>query len=154
MAYWDKKSRRREVAIRTALLDLEKKQFAGRVGEVNGYKCEDCGNVDVTIKLAPGVTPFIVHCSKCHGASRSLFYKVPEGSEPTIGWYRPTAEEALKLDKDVLDHVLRGGLLPRVLPEGWAAERKRRFERNVRALSGDETAKIDELFALFTEGGE
>lgn len=82
---------------------------------VNCYVCQ-CGHITKTKDVDAGVTPFMHTCEKCGLFAKSSFYKdiAPE-QEPTQEWFRPTWAKILKLRSkpNVLEHVLRGGLLNR-----------------------------------------
>lgn len=81
---------------------------------VNNYICEDCGHVTKTKDVDHGVTPFIHTCEYCGGNANSTFYNDFDPELPvTQEWYRPPLEECYKLPEGDLDHVLRGGLIPR-----------------------------------------
>jgi len=108
----------------------------------NIYICQKCRNSIVTVDLVDGVTPFMIACRahsvdaklltnednlpieelrkldhlrKCNGKMQSTFYRVPHNvPEPTFEWYKPNAEEYVKLSKCTKeDHVDKGGLLLR-----------------------------------------
>ncbi len=87
-------------------------------GSINVYECQACGESIVTIDKAEGVTPMFLACRAnptCGGRSVSKMYRVPQDLEPTHEWYRPSL--ALRLTASEWDHVSRGGLLIRPVPE-------------------------------------
>jgi hypothetical protein len=98
----------------------------------NAYYCEACGGYVVTIDRDEGVTPMFLACrvkgeptdprNDCKGTSRSMMYPAepwpekdgfgqPIPTEPTWEWYMPSTDEANALDRDVFEHVQKGGLL-------------------------------------------
>lgn len=91
----------------------------------NGYKCESCGKVIITIDVHRGVTPFTLACrvntAFCKGTMKSFGYPkdgVPPPEEfqqrykdRVWHWYRPNQAEFIALDFGSMDHVMRGGLL-------------------------------------------
>lgn len=85
----------------------------------NAYKCQKCKGIVVFRHLHPGVTPMFLTCrakDSCQGHMSSFGYMLtPQWSQlkPTFEWYRPSAEEFLTLDREVKQHVQRGGLLLR-----------------------------------------
>ena len=92
------------------------RMYDGR-GEYNGYECEKCGFVTVTLYQDKGVTPFIIRCSKCGGAamhnitSRVAPPCVPDTYSEVKNWVRPTIEQLLKMPPATIDHILNGGLV-------------------------------------------
>jgi len=92
---------------------------------VNCYVCEKCGNVTKTIDVDAGVTPYLILCESCgsdgsvpHGSwAKSSFYKdIAPDLKPTLEWYRPSLNEVLNMrSEQQLEHVLRGGLISRVI---------------------------------------
>lgn len=117
-----------------------------RMGDpkVNGYACDTCGQAVVTIDKHPGVTPaFVSHGQfgvECEGTTTSSWYRVRQelGVYATHEWYRPSADELLDyhalaagptpvghaaasewaMAGGTVDHVMRGGLLLRKIPDG------------------------------------
>ena len=76
-----------------------------------------------TIDRDNGVTPFSIRCrhpvGKCDGLAYSFFYKgISEFSIPVWEWYRPETLE--EIDPRNLDHVMKGGLLLREIPNPLA----------------------------------
>lgn len=86
-------------------------------GKKNVYLCEKCGHGYVTLDVDTGVTPFIYKCLRpnCKGSAYSLCYKVPQpilaNHKAAVEWYKP--EQTLTLSPSEIEHVGRGGLLPR-----------------------------------------
>lgn len=92
----------------------------------NGYKCERCGRVIITIDIHRGVTPFTLACrvgSKCRGTMKSNMYP-GDGAPPPVEyqqryadrvwhWYRPNQSDLMSCDSNTREHVMRGGLLLR-----------------------------------------
>ena len=81
---------------------------------VNCYKCVSCGHITKTRDIDAGVTPFMHQCEVCNVMAQSSFYNntVPE-QQPTEEWYRPSLEECYKLNENMVEHVLLGGLICR-----------------------------------------
>jgi hypothetical protein len=111
---------RRSVAA-TRPAKVEAPEVEGNVGKRNAYACPVCGGLTVTIDVDPGVTPAFLACRAagdvdlCTGVARSFWYRVnglPIG-EPAWEWYRPTEQEARRLDPYSRSHVGMGGLLLR-----------------------------------------
>ena len=92
------------------------RMYDGR-GEYNGYTCEKCGYITVTLYKDKGVTPFILKCPKCGGTSvhsitsRNPPPYIPELYSEVKNWVRPTIEQLLKMPLATIDHVLNGGLV-------------------------------------------
>ena len=92
------------------------RMYDGR-GEYNGYTCEKCGFVTVTLYVDKGVTPFIIKCPKCGGQSTHNITTynpppyVPEKYSKVKKWVRPTIEQLLKMEHSTIEHVLMGGLV-------------------------------------------
>ena len=87
-------------------------------GRRNVYACAKCKHKFATIDLVKGVTPFTVTCPNCQESpAQSSFYGVPQDLLATQEWYKPDADEYATLDPDTKDHVDRGGLLIRPVPE-------------------------------------
>lgn len=89
-------------------------------GPYNGYKCEKCGVITLTMDVDDGVTPMFLVCraeGSCDGQSVSLGYPsgpVPEELLPVrFEWYRPDQDEINTLEPSMIDHVSRGGLVLR-----------------------------------------
>lgn len=90
------------------------------VNAQNGYRCQSCGYLLVTINRAEGVTPFSMGCRNpsmidgCPGPMCSTVYRLPPGAPaPTWEWYSPSKGQRKRLDDWSRDHVERGGLLLR-----------------------------------------
>ena len=77
----------------------------------NCYICPTCG-ITKTKDIDKGVTPMVIMCPKCNkNFAKSTFYIDIDSSIPvTHEWYRPSLDEFLKLDRDMQEHVLKGGL--------------------------------------------
>lgn len=118
-----------EAAEKAAAFNNGKDGFANS-GKLNGYICEaDPSHRIVTIDREPGVTPFTIQCVACealnrlplkrglyrHAAMTSCFYRVPQDLEPTHEWYRPDSLDGLA--PGIVDHLLKGGLTLRKIPE-------------------------------------
>ena len=96
------------------------------VGKKNVYACPKCKHKHVTVDLVKGTTPFTVACPNCKEyPAQSSFYRVPQDLLPTFEWYTPDDEELERINLEegkpgyggTLDHIQRGGLLIRPVPE-------------------------------------
>lgn len=93
-----------------------------RDSDTNVYRCPK-GHLNKTIDVDPGVTPFFHQCKVCRDAcvkldesslAQSTFYNdVAPNLKPSEEWFRPTLQEALKLNDGELEHLFNGGLFPR-----------------------------------------
>lgn len=92
------------------------RMYDGR-GEYNGYTCDKCGFITVTLYKAKGVTPFILKCPKCGGTSvhnitsRNPPPYISELYSEVKNWVRPTIKQLLKMHPATIEHVLNGGLV-------------------------------------------
>lgn len=101
----------------------------GEILTVNGFRCDTCGRTFVTRDLHPGVSPqYADHrafepATLCPGLARSADYpRHVDFGQPTHEWYRPSEPDLLTLGREPrgdrwVNHVLRGGLLLRAIPE-------------------------------------
>ena len=87
---------------------------------MNGYSCDQCGGMTMTIDVHVGVTPMFLGCRATEGCSgtgvsRSYPPKLPpEGHRsPEWEWARPDADAFAELSESMREHVLRGGLVLR-----------------------------------------
>lgn len=90
---------------------------------VNVYVCPVCAGYTVTIDIHRGVTPFMLGCrasgrpGDCGGMAESSFY--PKGTQPahipppSWEWYTPSDAEYRRLNRDMREHVDKGGLMIR-----------------------------------------
>lgn len=93
---------------------------AAKPDRINVYTCGTCGGFTVTIDVHEGVTPFLLACrasgrpGDCGGMAESSFY--PKGPIPTHipppqwEWYTPSEGEYRRLNRDMREHVDKGGL--------------------------------------------
>lgn len=91
------------------------RMYDGR-GEYNGYVCENCGYITVTLYKDKGVTPFTIRCEKCGKiATHETTSRFPLPATPNISkvknWVRPTFEQLIKMSEADINHVLNGGLV-------------------------------------------
>lgn len=89
--------------------------YDGR-GEFNGYECDKCGLITVTLYVDKGVTPFVLRCPNCGGSAvhRYTSRSQPPAStrySPVKRWVRPSLEQLLKMQPATIEHVLNGGLV-------------------------------------------
>lgn len=90
-------------------------------GDMNGYTCEKCHVVTMTIHADVGVTPMFLGCKQpdCDGRGVSMGY--PAGKPPASllppkwEWYRPELSDPILKDPEMMSHVSRGGLALRAL---------------------------------------
>lgn len=91
------------------------KMYDGR-GTYDTYVCEKCGNQMITTYKDKGVTPFTMRCGDCGGVMMHVQTKTTV--EPGVRvneWVRPTLEQFLKMPNAVQEHVLKGGLILKVM---------------------------------------
>jgi len=97
-------------------------------GEINGWRCDRCGQHTYCIHVNDGVTPMFLACrasgrlGDCDGTGASLMY--PGGPPPAhvieavqFEWYEPTGFEYRRLEPSAREHVDKGGLLLRDLTD-------------------------------------
>jgi hypothetical protein len=90
---------------------------------VNMYMCRECERPIFTVDKDKGVTPMFLGCRAtdgCYGKMVSAGYPPDDWFSLTPikwEWYKP---EELPTDDHLRDHVERGGLLLRKLPESIA----------------------------------
>ncbi|MFA7101474.1 MAG: hypothetical protein WC196_07105 [Bacilli bacterium] len=80
---------------------------------INQYVCSRCGKSITTVDIDPGTTPVMLVCRATPGCGGSMFsqmYLVDQTLEPEYEWFMP---DYLPEDRDLRDHVRRGGLLLR-----------------------------------------
>lgn len=82
---------------------------------LNAYRCQSCGHLTVTKDVDAGVTPFMHTCEKCGSMAESSFYRVDPNLKHTQEWYRPSLKDLLKMSPGMIDHVLQGGLVNRII---------------------------------------
>lgn len=94
--------------------DMEATGKSGK-GKLNIYTCDTCRGHIITRDLDTGVTPFMTSCHAtpdCKGSMSSSFYRVAEQrTRASRVWARPIISDLLK--PDVLEHVMKGGLILR-----------------------------------------
>lgn len=99
-------------------------ELGERLARVDLYRCDVCQGLTMTRMAHPGIAPRVVdharfsHDTRCTGTTVSLGYPedVPSEWTPSHEWYRPGEDELLRLADEVIDHVLRGGLILRLIP--------------------------------------
>jgi len=87
-------------------------------GMANGYTCKRCGRITMTYHVDKGTTPMYLRCratGQCNGEAVSMMYPpgpVPAhlAALPRWEWYRPTPQQARRMDPAMRDHIARGGL--------------------------------------------
>lgn len=94
-------------------IDSDDYHKSEKESRVNCYICPN-GHVTKTIDLDDGTTPSGLACEECGARAHSTFYKdVVPTKNPTQEWYRPDLKKILKLQGEMLEHVLLGGLMIR-----------------------------------------
>lgn len=99
-------------------------ELGDRLARIDVYRCDTCAGLTVTRMTHPGVTPKVIdhnrfsHDTRCPGTTFSAGYPddVPADWAPSHEFYRPSESELRRLPDEYIDHVLRGGLLLRLLP--------------------------------------
>lgn len=94
-------------------------------GSINGWECDQCGEIMYAVHCAPGVTPAFLRCKltpDCLGTGHSLFYPRQVPPQDVIDavrweWFKPTEAERLKLAGALAYHVRQGGLVIRELTD-------------------------------------
>lgn len=104
----------------------------GEIVTVNGWACDTCASILVARDLHPGVVPAVIDHNRfvighlCPGLARSLNYpRHVDLGPPSHEWYRPSEPALLALGTEpggdrFINHVLRGGLLLRPIPQEQA----------------------------------
>lgn len=94
-----------------------------RLARINAYRCDGCQGITITRLTHPGIAPTVVDharfdpATRCPGTATSLDYPVEAADhDPSHEFYRPSEDELLDLDDKLIDFVLRGGLLLRLIP--------------------------------------
>jgi transcription elongation factor Elf1 len=98
------------------LHDVKTKQFykLDLTNRVNCYVCKHCGHITKTKDIDAGVTSMFFMCENCGANATSTFYKnIAPNQQPTQEWFRPTLEQVLKMDDEMQEHILKGGLAVR-----------------------------------------
>jgi hypothetical protein len=92
--------------------------FPGEIERYNGYECDTCHKIWITVDIHHGVTPMFTQCfgtEGCHGKGRSLMY--PKGEVPAkygppiIEWFKPVKLGSYSVEMQ--EHILKGGLARR-----------------------------------------
>lgn len=92
---------------------------------LDGFRCDVCQGLTMTVDRHPGYHPrYVDHRqfdpnSRCPGTGISLEYPddaPPAEWVPSHEWYRPSEDELVTLSDAFIDHVLRGGLILRIIP--------------------------------------
>lgn len=89
--------------------------MSGERGEVNAWRCPDCGRSTVAVHVDDGVTPFLLGCRAtegCRGRAVSAMYRPTADERASVAWewYRPSERWARRKGPEMLDHVRMGGL--------------------------------------------
>lgn len=105
--------------------------MSDRAGRKNAYRCEECGEIIVTVDRDAGTTPAFMTCKAtecCRGRMTSAWYQLPgelQEVEPDYEWYAPDDEELEEAIEEARErtshdvgpgmrgHVENGGLLLR-----------------------------------------
>jgi hypothetical protein len=85
----------------------------------------------VTVEINQGTAPLMLKMPNTKILMKSLCYIVPQDIEPTHEWYKPCLEEHKLLQREMREHVAKGGLLLRRIGEGY----KTSFKKQIRNLT-------------------
>ena len=84
---------------------------------INVWTCQKCGGHTVCIDIHEGCTPFMLGCrasgreGDCKGMAQSNFYRVTRDfGPPQWEWFKPVGSEYRKLNREMREHVDKGGL--------------------------------------------
>lgn len=99
-------------------------ELGERLARVDVYLCGVCHGHTMTRMTHPGIAPKVIDHgrfsadTRCPGTTTSLGYPddLPPDWAPSHEFYRPSEAELTRLPDEYIDHVLRGGLLLRLLP--------------------------------------
>lgn len=91
---------------------------------LDAFVCDGCLGITITRDRHPGFHPRLVDhrkfdpSSRCAGTAVAVGYPedMPSDAVASHEWYRPAEDELLDLPNAFIDHVLRGGLLLRIIP--------------------------------------
>jgi hypothetical protein len=88
--------------------------FDGRGKGVDVYRCDNCKQEQYTYYRDKGVTPYLIRCDKCWNIAKHCTTLSDTSSvehKQLKAWVRPTWEQLQRLDKDLRNHVMQGGLV-------------------------------------------
>jgi hypothetical protein len=99
-------------------------------GEINGWRCADCGAHTYVVHVDDGVTPMFLACRAtegCKGTGVSLMYSRPPVPQHVIDaveweWFRPQDRAVRRMEAGMRDHIKRGGLDLRRLTDAGRTE--------------------------------
>lgn len=105
-------------------------ELGERLARIDLYRCDACQGLTMVRMTHPGIAPKVIDHNRfstdtrCPGTTVSLGYPddVPSAWSPSHEFYRPSEVALLELNDVAIDHVLRGGLLMRLLPLDTKAE--------------------------------
>ena len=109
------------------MADVQTNEYYTKVDLTNRVNCYVCpsGHITKTKDVDAGVTPMFIQCETCQAQARSSFFKdIAPDKLPTQEYYRPDLNQTLKLKPEMLDHVLRGGLMLRKISKVEPVEEK------------------------------
>lgn len=101
----------------------ERKIESGKTKDlINAYVCENLHSM-VTKNVDDGITPPIVMCPQCGTRSYSMNYKVNQGLQPQIEWFKPSVGDMQAAEltmtpmqvKDYREQMKRGVLMSRII---------------------------------------
>ena len=108
-------------------------------GRINGWQCDECGQITYAVHVDDGVTPMFLACraSGQPGCGRGVSLMYPDADPPehvkasvAWEWFRPSKSQMRKLSPGMRQHVEMGGLDLRPLTgAGRAALRSTEEER-------------------------
>lgn len=99
-------------------------ELGDRLARIDLYRCDGCQGLTMVRMTHPGIAPKVIDHdrfsadTRCTGTATSLGYPedYPADWTPSHEFYRPSELELTRLDDVAIDHVLRGGLLLRLIP--------------------------------------
>lgn len=87
-------------------------------GEINGWRCDECGHHTYVVHVDDGVTPMFLACratAGCKGTGVSLMYPAPPVPQHVIDavaweWFKPTRRAVRRMEPEMRQHIEMGGL--------------------------------------------
>jgi hypothetical protein len=95
-------------------------------GEINGWRCDVCGQHTYCVHVDDGVTPMFLGCRAgtvgCKGTGVSLMYPSPPYPQHVLDavaweWFRPSRRATRRMEAGMRDHIEKGGLELRPLTD-------------------------------------
>jgi hypothetical protein len=100
-----------------------------RRGEINGWRCDACGEHTYCVHIDDGVTPMFLGCRAtpgCSGRGVSLMYPAPPVPQYVLDevaweWFKPSPRRVRRMEPAMRDHIEKGGLELRELTDAGRA---------------------------------